>query len=311
MSANDDFIEELNKLVDGLVRGTVGQSTAVSRLASIKRQFPNGRFIGGDFRASKPWNQDTLNSLRKRYYSGTMSESFILHIAEVSESVHAVSRRIGCCILLVLFALLVYGGYWLVRGAVSWLSPSAESDQMSQSAISNGPVSGVPATEGVKSTQQSSAMSEPKSERSRETSPVEPAAKIEKFKEQSPTAPELKVDVSAEKSLAEPASKVEKVKEQSLAAAGLKVDVSAENPPVEPASKVEKVKEQSPAVPDLKEKFSAKKPLSEPAAKDEKVKEQSPAMPELKGDVSAEKPLAEPAAKVEKVQDPSSAVPGR
>ncbi len=90
----DNDRSAIAQMIRDIINGKMNQAQAQNKIQELETQygtefFPNYAVEIKD----KPWNQEYLNDLELKSMAGMSSKMFILHLAEVSEYVHAQNKK--------------------------------------------------------------------------------------------------------------------------------------------------------------------------------------------------------------------------
>ena len=93
-----------------IVDGKYTSEAVKQKIRELEEQFGNNYFAHFDInRKNPPWDMKYLEELKKKGMSGMASKKFFLHLAEVSEYVHAAekARKRKKCILIGAIAVII------------------------------------------------------------------------------------------------------------------------------------------------------------------------------------------------------------
>ncbi len=111
----NEFYDEVNDLVNDIITYKISKQGVQQKIYELKKKYGNNVFPEFTFKvAPKPWNKDYLIKLKEMNITGACSEEFLLHMAEVGETIAKKKKKvyiclIGCIIVAVILLIALFG----------------------------------------------------------------------------------------------------------------------------------------------------------------------------------------------------------
>ncbi len=112
-----DFFEDVNKLVNGIIAGKINREKAEKIIKEIKREYGDDAFPDFSFeKQAKPWDKAYLQQLKTQNVTGACSEEFILHMAEVGDSI-SIRKKIKIAGIVIVALMVIIAMFAIFSGS--------------------------------------------------------------------------------------------------------------------------------------------------------------------------------------------------